>query len=215
MKIARGSASWIILPSSIGIFLFLLFYLTENIFSGVLLFTSLISFLLAGTLLLFFRDPQRIIAKGVVSPADGMIRAVETIDDNDVGVCKHISIFMNLYDVHVNRMPISGKIVDLTYISGSHLPAFKKDAAENERLIILSKTKIGMVKIIQIAGTIARRIVPYISTGDIVKKGDKIGIIRLGSRVDIYLPIDKKYHLKIQKGNRVKAGESSIAEIND
>ena len=146
MKIARGTTSWIILPLFTGIFLFLLFYLTEKVLSDVLLFTSLISFLLAGTLLLFFRDPERIIAEGVVAPADGMIRAVETIDDNDVGVCKRISIFMNLYNVHVNRMPISGKIVDLTYISGSHLPAFRKDAERNERLIILIETIIGLVK---------------------------------------------------------------------
>jgi phosphatidylserine decarboxylase len=122
---------------------------------------------------------------------------------------------MNVYNVHVNRMPIDGIIKEIVHKKGSHLPAFKKKSIKNEKVIIIIDTKIGLIKIIQIAGTLARRIVPYIRKGDRLKKGEKIGIIRLGSRVDMFLPIKKIKNINIKLGDTIKAGVVSIAEIND
>ncbi|MEA3458380.1 MAG: phosphatidylserine decarboxylase, partial [Candidatus Thermoplasmatota archaeon] len=150
-----------------------------------------------------------------IAPADGRIRDISQSKDRDVGECTIISVFMNVYNVHVNRMPMDGTIKDVVHISGSHIPAFKKESERNERVIITIDTNIGIVKVIQIAGTLARRIVPYISKGDKLKKGEKIGIIRLGSRVDIYIPSKKIKNINVKLGDMIKAGEGSIAEIND
>ena len=122
---------------------------------------------------------------------------------------------MNLHNVHVNRMPLDGLIKDVVHIFGSHLPAFKKDSARNERVIITIDTDIGLVKLIQISGTLARRIVPYIKKGDKLKKGEKIGIILFGSRVDIYIPSKKIEYINVKLGDKIRAGEKSIAKIND
>jgi phosphatidylserine decarboxylase len=122
---------------------------------------------------------------------------------------------MNIYNVHVNRIPLDGTVKDIVHIHGIHLPAFKKESEKNERVITTIETKIGTIKIIQIAGTIARRIVPYIKKGDKLKKGEKIGIIRFGSRVDIFLPTNKIKKINIKVGDIVKAGETTIAETND
>ena len=155
------------------------------------------------------------IGNDIVSPADGYIRDIYELDDIDIGKCIVLSIFMNVHNVHVNRMPIDGIIKEVIHLPGSHLPAFKKESERNERLIIKIKTSIGMIKIIQIAGTFARRILPYMKKNDVINKGDKIGIIRLGSRVDLYLPYKKNFKFKVKKGDKLKAGESSVAKIND
>jgi phosphatidylserine decarboxylase len=165
--------------------------------------------------LVFFRDPERNIGNGIVAPADGKIREISQFKDNDLGECTKISIFMNLHNVHVNRMPFDGIIKDVVHIEGAHLPAFKKESERNERVIITANTDIGLIKIIQIAGTLARRIVPYVKGGGEIKKGDKIGLIRLGSRVDIYLPTKKIKHITVKINDIVKAGADTIAEIND
>jgi phosphatidylserine decarboxylase len=122
---------------------------------------------------------------------------------------------MNIYNVHVNRMPLNGEIKDIARHKGAHAPAFKKESERNERVILLLKTEIGTVKIIQIAGTLARRIVPYVKKGDTVKKGEKLGIIRFGSRVDIYLPTKKIQTITVKMKDMVKAGEDTIAKIHD
>ena len=176
---------------------------------------SIIFFLKTGFLFVFFRDPERKIGNGVVACADGKIREITKIVDEDVGNCFKISTFMNIHNVHVNRMPLDGVIKNIVHTSGLHLPAFKKESEKNERVIITFDSDIGTVKVVQIAGTIARRIVPYIKNGDKLKKGTKIGIIRLGSRVDVYLPSNKIKKLLISVGDVVKAGVDTIAEIND
>ena len=213
MKLAKGTSSWIansIVLSSVFLFLFLIFYGFE--FSVILFFISIILYFLTTFFVVFFRDPERIIGKGIVACADGKIREISKLKDKDLGDCILISTFMNVYNVHVNRMPLDGTVKSVEHKSGLHLPAFKKESEKNERVIILVDTKIGKIKIVQIAGTLARRIVLYIEKGDKLKKGDKIGIIRLGSRVDVYLPSGK---IKVNIGDYVKAGESCIAEIND
>jgi len=216
MKIAKGSSSWIansFVVASAFLFLFIIFNGIE--ISIIFLFISVIFFLLTVFFIIFFRDPERKVGKGIVICADGKIREITKLKDDDVGECIQISTFMNVYNVHVNRMSIDGEIKKIDHVSGLHLPAFKKESEKNERVIILVDTEIGPVKIIQIAGTLARRIVPYIKEGDKLKKGDRIGIIRLGSRVDVFLPIKKIKKINVEVGDLVRAGVDTLAEIND
>ena len=121
---------------------------------------------------------------------------------------------MNVYNVHVNRMPFDGQVLDLSHHSGFHLPAFRKESEKNERVVLIVDTRIGKIKIVLIAGTLARRIVPYIGMGDKLKKGDRIGIIRLGSRVDLYIPSKHVKKIMVKVGDMVKAGEDTVAEVN-
>ena len=215
MHIAKGGLSWIA-GSFLVTGLFCVFTIAvAGELRFVFFFLSFVVLLISCLFLIFFRDPNRIIGNGIVAVADGTIREIITLDDGDVGDCTKISTFMNLYHVHVNRMPIDGRVTDVIHHPGAHLPAFKKESEKNERVIILLETMIGTVKIIQIAGTLARRIVPYINKGDALKKGDKIGLIRLGSRVDVYLPTKTLKQVTITKGQRVKAGETAIAKFND
>ncbi len=211
MRIAKGVEGWILTPFILGLISLLFLVIIKQ---SVLIILSIIFFTITVLFLLFFRDPDRIIGKGIVSPADGRIQEIIEIDDKDVGSCFRITIFMNLYDVHVNRIPIDGRIIYIKHYPGSHTPAFRKESERNERIVIKIDTVIGMIKIIQIAGIIARRIKPYIKVGDKLEKGSRIGIIKLGSRVDLYLPRDKIV-LKVKKSDRVKAGVDSIAEIDD
>ncbi len=214
MKIAKGGISWILL----SMMFFILFGLTSFFITGTLQrifqFFCIISSLLVILFLVFFRDPNRIIGDGIVAVADGIIREKNEVIDDDIGSAWFISTFMNLYHVHVNRMPIDGVITNITHIPGSHLPAFTKESDRNERVIVLVDTKKGPVKIVLIAGTLARRIVPYANKGDKVKKGEKISLIRLGSRVDVYLSKQMNVAIQISEKNRVKAGVSTLATSN-
>lgn len=215
MKIAKGCKSWILssLIPALIILVISSIYLHSSA-GSVLLLVSVFLFLLTGFFLVFFRDPEREISEGFSACADGKIREITELTDKDVGKCFKISTFMNVQNVHVNRMVLDGKIKNITHFSGFHIPAFKKESEKNERVVILAETRIGLVKIVLIAGTLARRIVPYIKKDDILKKGDRIGIIRLGSRVDVYLPYKKIKNINVRIGCRVKAGEDKIAEIN-
>lgn len=212
MKIAKGSKWWILISFFAAVVLLILYLLLINEeFALIFLFFSVLVFLKTGFFLIFFRDPERKIGHGIAAVADGKIREIKKTSDEDVGDCIFISTFMNIYNVHVNRMPIDGTVNDIVHVSGSHIPAFKKESERNERLILKFETAIGMVKVIMIAGTLARRIVPYVHKGDKLKKGDRIGIIRLGSRLDIYLPSKKVKHLIVKTNDRIKAGEITIA----
>jgi len=215
MKIAKGGLYWIIPSFLVTLFFIVLtIYINEPI-KYIILFIFMLSLLISFVLLIFFRDPQRKIGKGIVAVADGVVREITKEEDKDVDKCTKISTFMNIYNVHVNRMPIDGVIKDIIHHDGAHIPAFKKESEKNEKVILLLKTNIGNIKIIQIAGTLARRIVPYVKKGDIVKKGEKIGLIRLGSRVDIYLPTKKIKSITVKVKDRIQAGEDTIAEIHD
>ena len=156
--------------------------------------------------LFFFRDPEREIPpEGIVSPADGKVQFIE-----QKGNIVRVGVFMNINDVHVNRAPISGKVVDIRHIFGSYVPAFRKDSERNERTYITLETPIGTVEMVQIAGALVRRIVTYVNEGDFVRKGQRIGMIRFGSRVDVIMPSDR-VKVIAEKGDKVKAGESVIA----
>jgi phosphatidylserine decarboxylase len=215
MRIAEDCKSWI-LSSLIPALLILIisFIFLKSLIGFVLLFISFLLFLLTGFFLVFFRDPERKIGEGVVACADGKIREITGLNDTDIGKCIKISTFMNIQNVHVNRMVFNGKIKSITHFSGLYLPAFKKESEKNERVIIIVETSIGFIKIVQIAGTLARRIVTYVKKENILSKGERIGIIRLGSRVDVYLPCEKIKNITVRIGCRVKAGEDKIAEIN-
>ena len=151
--------------------------------------------------LLFFRDPERQVDSGIVSPADGVV----------IEAGRHISIFMNLWNVHVNRAPLAGTIAAMQHMPGQHAPAFR-EKGDNERLHIELHTEHGDITVTQIAGTIARRIVPYLFPGEVIEKGQRIGIIRFGSKVTVELPDDASP--AVETGDRVRAGQT-IATMNE
>jgi len=216
MKIAKGSKSWILVSLVSSLILFLLSFVFYRYESNVVLwFIGCTLLLLTIFFIMFFRDPERTIGKWVVASADGKIRDISELNEKDIGKSIFVSTFMNVHNVHVNRAPFDGVVKDIVHISGIHLPAFKKESEKNERVVIFLDTSIGQIKIVLIAGTLARRIVPYINRLDKIKKGDRIGIIRLGSRVNLYLPKKAVKKICVKKGDKVIAGEDSIAEVND
>lgn len=215
IRIANGGFSWIIAS-----FALTLLFIGASFFSTKFLLVlfgvvSVFFFLISCLLIVFFRDPERTIGSGIVAVADGKIQEILHLNDAEVGDCLRISTFMNIHNVHVNRMPLDGTIEEITHYKGAHLPAFKKESEKNERVVLLIHTDIGRIKIIEIAGTFARRIIPYVSKGNTVKKGGKIGLIRLGSRVDLFLPIKRIKPLAIQVHDAIKAGVDTIAEVHD
>lgn len=140
---------------------------------------------LAAGMLWFFRDPEREIGEGrVISPADGVVQSIMPWKDGRT----RVAIFMSPLNVHVNRAPLAGTITSVEHIPGGYVPAFNKESEHNERVVWHFDTEIGDVEMIQIAGAVARRIVPYVPRGCKVEQGDRIGLIRFGSRVDVYLP---------------------------
>lgn len=156
----------------------------------------------------FFRDPEREIPRGpvAVSPADGKVVLVRRKPD-----MTQVCIFMNVFNVHVNRTPIGGKVVDVTYNRGKFMVA-SKDAAsyENERNTITVEAKDGVtVSFTQIAGLIARRIVCYVKPGDYVTVGQRIGLIKFGSRVDVNF--GPEWSIEAQEGQQVSAGSTILA----
>jgi len=167
--------------------------------------------------LFFFRDPARTVPDGdgiVVSSADGFVIDVSTVEAADFkdGKALRIAVFMNVFNVHVNRSPVGGKVVETVHRSGKKLSAFNKRAEhENEHGDTDIDTLMGMVRIRQIAGLIARRVVTRVKAGDELKKGERIGLIRFGSRVDVFLP--EVYSPTVTEGQRVFAGETIIARL--
>lgn len=215
MRVAKGGGYWILSSVIITV----VFLVSSVVTSGLSLDLSLTFFIffciVSSLLLIFFRDPERLIGAGIIAVADGKIQEITHLHDSEIGECIRISTFMNIHNVHVNRMPLDGTIMRLTYQTGGHWPAFQKESERNERVIILIQTSIGVVKVVQIAGAVARRIVPYVQQGDTLEKGARLGLIRLGSRVDVYLPTKKIKPLSIHVNDRKKAGEDTIAEPDD
>ena len=169
-------------------------------------------FLLAAFCLYFFRAPERVIPGGAVavSPADGKIVAIRTDDPASA----RISIFLNIFDVHVNRSPISGAITNIDYKKGQFLVASREAASsQNERNIMTIEGQGSHVTFSQIAGLIARRIVCYKKIGDQVSKGERIGLIKFGSRVDVFL--GPEWELTVKPGQRVSGGSSILARRRD
>lgn len=198
MKLARGCTDYLITPFAIFTVFFITGYLSENIY----LYAFSLLFLGTGIgMAYFFRDPELQIEEGIISPADGVVTGLFERENTAV-----LQIFMNIHNIHVNRFPMDGKVISVKHIEGGHLPAFNKDAESNERVITEMDTGIGRIKIVQIAGAVARRIVPYCSPDMEVKKGERMGIIRFGSRVDLYLPAHR-VEFVVRKGDKVRPGK--------
>ncbi len=164
----------------------------------------------------FFRDPERNIPRNpdyILSPADGKIIQITRVQESDFfnTQVSRVSIFLSLFNVHINRAPISGKVNFFRYIRGSFLPAFRKDAStENEQTVIgVIDKEDRKVMFTQIAGVVARRIECTLREGYQTNAGDRIGMIRYGSRADVYF-LDEAVELRVKLGDKVKGGESII-----
>ena len=168
--------------------------------------------LLALFFLWFFRDPERVIPQGagaVVSPGDGKVTDVATVNLGS-GTQTRISIFLSVFDVHVNRCPIAGVVRDIRYQRGQFLNAMNKVSAEqNEQNIVTMESDGRQVVFKQIAGLLARRIVFHPKVGDRLERGQRVGLIKFGSRVDVVL--DASAQVSVKVGDRVKGGASVLA----
>jgi phosphatidylserine decarboxylase len=172
-------------------------------------------YILAVFCLNFFRDPERDVPPGpvAVSPADGKVVAVVPHKGG-----QRISVFLNVFDVHVNRTPIAGKVTCVTYKKGRFLVASRPEASsDNEQNLITVQGTVGgrptQVVFSQIAGLIARRIICYKKAGDILTAGERVGLIKFGSRVDIFL--GPEWRVTVKPGERVSAGSSVIARVEE
>ncbi|MEW1719933.1 phosphatidylserine decarboxylase [Streptomyces sp. NPDC093109] len=160
---------------------------------------------LAAGMLWFFRDPEREIAQGrVISPADGVVQSIMPWKDGRT----RVAIFMSPLNVHVNRAPLAGTVTSVEHVPGGFVPAFNKESENNERVVWHFDTELGDIEMIQIAGAVARRIVPYVPQGTKVEQGERIGLIRFGSRVDIYLP--EGVDVAVEVGQTTTAGVTRI-----
>lgn len=172
--------------------------------------------LLAAFFLWFFRDPRRTVPSGpglIVSPGDGLVTETVTISTPQ-GPRQRISIFLSVFDVHVNRSPIGGVIKAISYKKGQYLNAMNPDSAEhNERNVVTVNGGGIEITFKQIAGLLARRIVFNLKEGDTVERGQRVGLIKFGSRVDVLLPSEAVLHVKV--GQRVKGGLSVLAAMPD
>jgi len=166
----------------------------------------------------FFRNPERTMPENplqLISPADGKVIGIDEVssEEHPDRTLMKISIFMNIFDVHVNRIPLSGEVLSIRYKPGKFLSAdLDKASALNERNTVLIRTEDGReIRVVQIAGLIARRIVCWLKEGMEVTKGERFGLIRFGSRVELFLP--RGTMLRVKKGDKVRAGETPIGEL--
>jgi len=195
----------------LALILFATFGMTQNILSlvGALIFSILFMFLL-----FFFRDPERRTPEDenlILAPADGKVILIKPFDNLEFmgGGGTLVSVFMSLFDVHVNRVPISGVVKYFRYNPGKFFPAFKDKAAlENEQTELGLENEHGKVVLKQIAGIMARRIVCQLKQGDLIKAGERFGMIKFGSRLDLFLP--KNVQIKVKLNHKVRAGETLI-----
>ena len=191
MKLAKNSTAWISVP----IFLTAALAIAGSWYMSAV---ALVGFIF---MIFFHRDPDRLPrGDGMVSPADG--RIIQATPEK-------ITVFMGAYDVHVNRAPLDGTVRSIEYRKGSHMPAFLNRACHNQQNRIRMETDDGDLEIRQITGTIVREIVCYVRPGDHVFRGERIGMIRFGSRVEASIP--KGYKLQVGLGDKVRAGETVVA----
>ncbi|WP_407519576.1 phosphatidylserine decarboxylase [Methylobacterium oryzisoli] len=183
-----------------------------------------IFFLLTLWVCYFFRDPERVVPVGdglVISPADGRVNLISTVLppvelDLPAEPMLRISVFMNVFDCHVNRVPVTGRIEQIHYTPGLFLNAeLDKASEDNERNgLVITTTRGGetlRIGVVQIAGLVARRIVDWVKAGESLTVGDRFGLIRFGSRVDVYLPADAR--VLVGLGQKAVAGETVLADL--
>ena len=204
----------ILIPASIMlIILGLIAFKTGN---GIIKSFFFIDFVFVLFSLYFFRDPIRVLLEDeniFVSPADGKVVQIIDFDDPDIGKAKQISIFLSVFNVHSQCVPFTGRVLESKYNKGKFLAAYNHKASlDNEQTEILFETaNNGKFKVKQIAGLIARRILNYMMPGMKVKKGERLGFIRFGSRVDILVP--EKFNLLIHEGDVVTSCETKIGSF--
>jgi phosphatidylserine decarboxylase len=196
---------------------FIIFFSVLTIISFFIsggIWIALLPFILTLFMLYFFRDPERIAPEGdniFVSPADGKVILIKNVREDQYlkSDAIEISIFMSPLNVHVNRAPCDGVVESVVHTKGKFLSAFKHEASlQNENIAMLLNTKHGKILVRQVAGFVARRAVCRVNPGDILKKGQRYGIIKFSSRLDVYLPKDTD--IKVKLGDKVKAGETII-----
>lgn len=177
--------------------------------------------LFAGFTLYFFRDPNPVVPDGanlVVSPGHGTVDVVDTATEPDFtgGECRRVSIFLSVFDVHVQNAPVTGRVALFKHTPGQYLNAMRTDSAKfNENVLIgldASEPPGEKIGVRLIAGLIARRIVPWVAQNDDLQRGDRISLIKFGSRVEIYLPLRAK--IRVKPGDKVKGGETVIASFD-
>lgn len=193
-----------------------LFFLASWLGRWPLWLAGYVTVVLAVAIAFFFRDPARVGERGpdvVIAPADGQVVAVERISEPDYlhGDAIRIAIYLALYDVHVQRSPVDGVVDYVQHRSGSFAPAWSRRAAENEATVIGISTGRVRVRVRQVAGALARRIVTYVDEGDLVDQAERIGLIRFGSRVEAFLPPNAEP--MVREGDRVRAGATVIARM--
>lgn len=186
-------------------------YFNDSLFINIL---ASISIMMTVFTLYFFRDPDRVIPdidNGVISPADGKVIEIVEEQENEYlrAQATRVSIFLNVFDVHVNRIPISGEVGFFRYQKGEFVKAYKCEASDvNEQTVIGIESGDRRVLFKQIAGLIARRIVCNIRAGNLVTLGERFGMIKFGSRVDIFMP--KEVEIQVKLNEKVRGGESII-----
>ncbi|HOJ13092.1 MAG TPA: phosphatidylserine decarboxylase [Deltaproteobacteria bacterium] len=160
----------------------------------------------------FFRDPERVVPKGegiVVSPADGEVIEVAETEEEIVGPCTKVAVFMNVFSVHVNRLPVSGRVRETRYRPGTfEVASLGKKTEANERMMVYIDTDHGTFRVDQVAGLVARRISCWLSPGDKAVMGERFGLIRFGSLLECWMP--RGYKAVCERGQKVRAGESVI-----
>jgi phosphatidylserine decarboxylase len=200
VRLARGASPWL-LPTVVTAAVSLL----RARRSGKAAAVAVPATALAAGMLWFFRDPEREIAPGrVISPADGVVQSIMPWKDGRT----RVAIFMSPLNVHVNRAPLAGTVTSVEHVPGGYVPAFNKESEHNERVVWHFDTELGDIEMVQIAGAVARRIVPYVQEHAKVEAGERIGLIRFGSRVDIYLP--EGVEAAVEVGQATTAGVTRI-----
>lgn len=166
--------------------------------------------------LLFFRDPERETpadVTAVLSPADGVVMHAGEArpDEAPPGAWRQVTIFLSLLDVHINRTPVAGKVTRVDYLPGGYLAAFRAESHQNERSEIWIDHGGVPIVVRQVVGLLARRVVCRVKPGDMMKAGDRIGLMKFGSRMDVFMPVTA--HVAVAKGDRVVGGVTVIARL--
>lgn len=188
--LARGSAPWVLLPLALAV---VLFFVDRALVVPPLVVAALMA--------AFFRDPDRTPGEGIVAAADGKLTAL---------TAEHAVTFLNVHNVHVIRAPYAGTVTRVERFSGGHLPAFSGQAKKNAGVAIELDTAWGPLEVRLIAGLVARRALSYVGEGQEIAKGERIGIIQFGSRVDVALPRGATPVAAV--GERTRAGETTLAQ---
>lgn len=200
--------------------LFLLSFIRSSTYNAtfyIILSASCFMIVLTVFIAFFFRDPDRNIPQGAdlfVSPADGKVILIKDVRENDYlkSDTKEVSIFMSPLNVHVNRAPCDGKVRMVKHSPGKNIAAYRDDAPiKNENTVMVLDCQESSILVRQVAGFIARRVVCKVKPGDSLKRGERYGMIKFGSRLDVYMPSDTE--IKVALGEKVKAGETIIGLI--